>query len=115
MIEAAYVLLFVLNPLTIAIAIVLSKRITQGGIVSEVQAAVDAVTAQLLRAKDEITAQISKLESDLLAGRQPDLTALRAAAQALDDVAPDVPAKDEDSPEAPDVPEGFPEGVTEDQ
>ena len=56
---------------------------------SEIQAAVDAVTDQLGKAKDEILDQIEVLEAAVAAGEAPDLSALKAAAQALDDIVPD--------------------------
>jgi hypothetical protein len=56
---------------------------------SETQDAVDAVSAQLGKAKDEIVAKIDDLQAQVDAGETPDLTALRAAAQSLDDVVPD--------------------------
>lgn len=57
-----------------------------GARMSEVQDAVDAVVVQLDKAKGEIVAAIAELEA-----REPsvDLTALKAAAQSLDDVVPD--------------------------
>lgn len=56
---------------------------------SEIQAAVDAVTEQLDKAKGEILDQIEILEAAVAAGAVPDLSALKAAAQALDDIVPD--------------------------
>lgn len=56
---------------------------------SETQDAVDAVAAQLGKAKAEIVSKIDDLEAQVAAGETPDLTALKAAAQALDDVVPD--------------------------
>lgn len=56
---------------------------------SEAQDAVDAVATQLGKAKDEILSKIADLETQVAAGEAPDLTALKAAAQSLDDVVPD--------------------------
>lgn len=53
------------------------------------QDAIDQVTAQLDKAKQEILAEIDKLETQVNAGEVPNLDALRAAAQGLDDVVPD--------------------------
>lgn len=60
----------------------------EGFIMSEVQNAVDAVVAQLSKAADEIKAEIAALEA-----REPsvDMSALKAAAQSLDDIVPDAP------------------------
>lgn len=58
-----------------------------------VQDAVDAITVQLGKAKDEILGEIAALQSTIDAGGAPDLTALTAAAQALDDVVPDAPVE----------------------
>ena len=87
MLEATYFFLFVINPLmTLSLAILL---LTKGFGMSEVQAAVDAVTAQLGRAKDEILGEIAKLEAAVASGEKPDLSGLIAAAQSLDDVVAD--------------------------
>ena len=59
---------------------------------SEVQDAVDSVVAQLSKAKAEIVSEIESLEAAVVSGEPVDLTALKAAAQALDDVVVDVPA-----------------------
>jgi len=56
-----------------------------------VQDAVDAVVAQLDKAKTEVVNEIAALEAQIAAGETPDLTALKAAAQGLDDVVPDAP------------------------
>lgn len=80
-IVAAVILLFV---------VLMYHHSTLGEIVSEIQDAVDAVTAQLGHAKDEIVSEIAKLEAAVVAGDPVDLTALKAAAQALDDVVVDV-------------------------
>lgn len=69
------------------------KRL-EGIIMSESQDAVDAVVAQLVKAQAEIVAEIANLEAQIGAGEAPDLTALKAAAQALDDVVPDAPVED---------------------
>lgn len=53
---------------------------------SESQDAVDAVTAQLGKAKDEILAEVAALQAQVDAGQPVDLTALKAAAQGLDDL-----------------------------
>ena len=62
----------------------------KGTIMSAAQDAVDQITLQLGKAKDEIIAKVADLETQIEAGETPDLTALKAAAQALDDVVPDV-------------------------
>ncbi len=70
---------------------------------SEVQDAVDAITEQLGKATLEILTQIDTLQTKLDAipeAETVDLTALRAAAQALDDINPDdVPHPDQTLPE----------------
>lgn len=86
---AVYTLLFVLNPLTILLAVVLSRRVVQGEMMSEVQVLVDSITAQLVKVRDEVVGEISKLEESLAAGVAPDLSALKAAADALDAIVPD--------------------------
>lgn len=67
-------------------------------IVSEVQDAVDAVVVQLVSAKEEILAEIAALEA-----QEPsiDLSALKAAAQALEDVVVDEPLVVEEVEEVP--------------
>lgn len=60
-------------------------------IMSESQDAVDAVVGQLGKAKDEILAEVADLEAQVAAGVAPDLSALKAAAQALDNLNSDVP------------------------
>lgn len=69
------------------IALFTIKRL-EGIIMSASQDAVDAVVAQLGKATDEIKAEIAALEA-----REPsvDLSALKTAAQALDDIVPDAP------------------------
>lgn len=58
------------------------------------QDAINAITAQLGKSKDEIVAKIADVQAQLDAASVPaeqvDLSALTAAAQALDDVVPDV-------------------------
>ena len=97
MLEAAFPLLFVINPLTLMAAILITKEV----FMSEVQSAVDAVVAQLGKAKDEIVSKIADVEAQLEAASVPaevvDLSALKAAAQALDDVVADAPVE-EDAP-----------------
>lgn len=81
----AYVLLFILNPLTILFAVL----ITKGVFMSAVQEAVDAIVAQLAKVQGEVVGEIAKLEEAIAAGVAPDLTALKAAADALDAIVPD--------------------------
>lgn len=71
-------------------ALLIIKRL-EGTIMSTAQEAVDAVVAQLVHASDEIKAEIAALEA-----REPsvDLTALKTAAQSLDDIVPDAPVED---------------------
>lgn len=68
---------------------VITRKELKGIIVGAVQDAVDQITAQLDKAKNEILNEIAALEAQIAAGETPDLTALTAAAQALDDVVPD--------------------------
>lgn len=56
---------------------------------SAVQEAVDAITAQLAKVQGEVVGEIAKLEEAIAAGVAPDLTALKAAADALDAIVPD--------------------------
>jgi hypothetical protein len=63
-------------------------------VMGAVQDAVDQVVAQLGKAKDEIVAEVAALEAQVAAGETPDLTALKAAAQALDDLNVDVPVEE---------------------
>ena len=56
---------------------------------SDVQAAVDEITAQLGKVREEVVSEIAKLEESLKAGVTPDLTALKAAADALEAIVPD--------------------------
>lgn len=60
-------------------------------VMSEAQAAVDAVVAQLGKAHDEIVRVIEELKS-----REPDVdvSALEKIAQVLDDVVPDAPVEE---------------------
>lgn len=59
-----------------------------------VQDAVDQITAQLDKAKGEVVKAIADLEAAVAAGETPNLDALKAAAQALDDVVPDAPVNE---------------------
>jgi hypothetical protein len=60
------------------------------------QESIDAIVVQLGKAKDEVVAKIADVQAQLDAAAVPaevvDLSALSAAAQALDDVVPDAPA-----------------------
>jgi len=58
-------------------------------LMSATQDIIDRVTAQLGKAQTEITGAIDDLKAQIAAGVTPDLSALEAAAQALDDVVPD--------------------------
>lgn len=76
------------------------KRI-EGTIMSEVQDAVDALTAQVVHVRDEVTAAIADLEAQIAAGvAAPDLTALKAAVQSVDDIVADPAPVEEDVPPA---------------
>lgn len=64
--------------------------------ISEVAAAVDAITTQVVKAKDEITTRIAELEAALGNTALPAeavtaLDNLKAAVQAVDDINPDAP------------------------
>ena len=59
-------------------------------IVGATQDAVDQIVAQLAKAQAEIVDRIADLEAQIAAGETPDLSALKAAAQSLDDVVVDV-------------------------
>ena len=59
-----------------------------------VQDAVDAVAVQLVKAKNEILSLVADLEAQLAAGEVPNLDALKAAAQSLDDIVVDVPVEE---------------------
>lgn len=71
----------------------LSKRLEKV-VEMSVQDSVNAVVAQLGKAKSEIVAKIADVQAQLDAASVPveqvDLSALTAAAQALDDIVPDV-------------------------
>lgn len=58
-------------------------------IMGAVQDAIDQIVTQLGKAKDEILGEIANLEAQVAAGEVPNLDALKAAAQGLDDVVPD--------------------------
>lgn len=64
---------------------------------SEIQDVVDALVVQLGKAKDEIVGKIADVEAQLAAAEVPvedvDLSALKAAAQALDDIVADAPVE----------------------
>jgi hypothetical protein len=66
---------------------------TIGRLYMSTQESIDAVVAQLGKAKDELLAEIADVKAQLEAASVPaetvDLTALTAAAQALDDIVPD--------------------------
>ena len=72
----------------------------KGTIMTAAQDAVDAITAKLDKAKDEILTEIETLKAQVAEGQTPDLSRLEAAAQALDDVVPDVEPSDPE-PEEP--------------
>ena len=63
------------------------------------QETVDALVGQLAKAKAEIVTKIDELEAQVAAGETPDLTALKDAVQALDDVVPDSVPEPEPVPE----------------
>jgi len=65
-------------------------------IMTNTQADIDALTAQLGKATDEIKMQIASLEAQIMAGVTLDLTALKAAAGILDDINPDIVEPDPD-------------------
>jgi len=68
---------------------------TIGRLAMSTQDSVDAIVVQLGKAKDEVVAKIADVQAQLDAAGVPaeqvDLTALTAAAQALDDVVADEP------------------------
>lgn len=66
-----------------------TRRELRSIIMGAVQDAVNQITTQLGKAKNEILDKITDLETQIAAGETPDLTELKAAAQALDDVVPD--------------------------
>lgn len=94
------VLPWIITALALA-SLFIIKRI-EGTIMSEVQDAVDALTAQVVHVRDEVTAAIADLEAQIAAGvAAPDLTALKAAVQSVDDIVADAPAPvEEDVPPA---------------
>jgi hypothetical protein len=59
---------------------------------------VNAVVDQLGKASAEIQGRIADLETQVANGEAPDLTALKAAAQRLDDVVPDPEPPVEENP-----------------
>lgn len=81
--------LFILLPIIIAVLMVWVRYMIEGVVMSSVQDAVDEIVAQLAKAKAEIVSEIESLEAAVAAGESVDLTALKAAAQALDDVVVD--------------------------
>jgi hypothetical protein len=66
---------------------------TIGRLYMSTQESIDAIVAQLGKAKDELLTEIADVKAQLEAASVPaetvDLTALTAAAQALDDIVPD--------------------------
>jgi hypothetical protein len=70
--------------------------LTIGRLAMSTQESIDAIVVQLGKAKDEVVAKIADVQAQLDAAAVPaevvDLSALSAAAQALDDVVPDAPA-----------------------
>lgn len=58
-------------------------------IMTEQQAQIDDLAAQLAKAKTEIIAKIDDLQAQIDAGEPVDLTALKAAVQGIDDLNPD--------------------------
>lgn len=98
----------------IAIGFTLIIQSTLGKLMAAQQQAVDAVVAQLVKSREEILsaqrdlfAQIAAVQVQLDAAKveSVDLTALTVAAQALDDIVPDVvveaPVVDEPAVEEP--------------
>jgi hypothetical protein len=69
--------------------------LTIGRLAMSTQDSIDAIVVQLGKAKDEVVAKIADVQAQLDAAGVPaeqvDLTALTAAAQALDDVVADEP------------------------
>lgn len=84
-----------------ALSFAIYQLTTLGKAVMSTQDAVNAVVAQLAKAKGEIVAKIADVQAQLDAASVPaevvDLSALTEAAQALDDVVPDV----EPTPDVP--------------
>jgi hypothetical protein len=66
---------------------------TIGRLYMSTQESIDGIVAQLGKAKDELLTEIADVKAQLEAASVPaetvDLTALTAAAQALDDIVPD--------------------------
>jgi hypothetical protein len=66
---------------------------TIGRLYMSTQESIDGIVAQLGKAKDELLTEIAAVKAQLEAASVPaetvDLTALTAAAQALDDIVPD--------------------------
>lgn len=66
---------------------------TIGRLYMSTQESIDGIVAQLGKSKDELLAEIADVKAQLEAASVPaetvDLTALTAAAQALDDIVPD--------------------------
>lgn len=85
--SSAVIALAILSPVFAVGTAVFIAYLVKEFLMGAVQDAVDAVVAQINKAQAEILAQIAALEA-----REPsvDLTALKAAAQALDDINPDV-------------------------
>lgn len=75
----------------VAAITILATRHIKEIIMSEAQDVVDQITAQLDKVGGEITSKIADLEAQVAAGEAPDFTALKAAAQKLDDIVPDAP------------------------
>lgn len=87
---------------TAGVAIIATLTIRRT-VMTATQDAIDVITTQLGKAKTEIVGAIADLEAQVADGQEPDLTALKAAAQALDDVVPDpepTPEPADDQPAA---------------
>ena len=87
-------------------------RHLEGVIMSEAQSAINAVVAQLNKAKVEILDRVADLEAQIEAAGAAgavDVSALVAAAQALDDIVPDV-VEDPAEVDTVEVPEPVVEG-----
>jgi hypothetical protein len=100
-----------------ALSFAILQLSTIGRSLMSTQAAVDSVVAQLgkakgeiVAAKDELVAKIVDLQNQLDAGvpaEQVDLSGLKAVAQSLDDIVPDVaeePVEEDDDDEEVEVP-----------
>jgi hypothetical protein len=78
---------------TLWVAAYITQQI--GRLTMSTQEAIDAVVTQLGKAKTEIVAKIADVQAQLDAANVPaevvNLSALTAAAQALDDIVPDAP------------------------